>query len=306
MNDLRTILVIFLVCTALLFGCSSRSMERIAEQGGKRLTAAEIQSLVSGNTLNFEEHQDQAVIEMYENGTLWARKDDYNDENKGRWSTDEKDRLCIKFRYRKWGAGDEACYAIFQFDDEYRQYTKGGIMVSRFTVNPGTTKGPPSKTARRRPKKEKAESPAPAPTAEPRRQVITKSTPAVQEEPITPPSYDPNAQRDLRFIYREMSKNCPGCNLTNIDLAGASLLGANLAGADLTGSNLSKVNLKRANLKGATLVRTNLSGANLAGADLAGADLTGADLTGANLTRTNLKGADLTRVEGADLSNAIR
>ncbi len=306
MTTFRIYAATFILLSILLAGCFSKTAERIAEHGGKKLSASEIQAVVSGNTLHFEENEDKATIEMYEKGTLMAWKDS-SDKNQGHWSTDEQDRLCIRFKHRKWGSGDEQCYAVYQFGDEYRQYTSGGIEASRFTVSPGTSKGTPSQ-ASAAPEKEQMGEAAPQPTtAQPRTQIITKSAPAVNEAPVTPqPAYDPNAQKDLRLIYREMTKNCPGCNLTNVDLHDADLAGANLAGANLTGSNLSNANLKRANLKGAALVRTNLAGANLAGADLAGADLTGADLTGANLTRTNMKGADLTRTQGADLSTAIR
>jgi len=306
LTKFRTHIIFLAVFSIMLTGCFSKTAERIAEHGGKKLSAAEIQSVVSGNTLHFQEEDSTATIEMYENGTLRAWIDPL-DKNQGRWSTDDKDRLCIRFKYRKWGSGGEQCYNVYQFDDEYRQYTSGGILASTFTVDPGTSEGPPSHAAASTEKGRKSETAPPAATtAEPRRQIITKSAPPVQEEPSAQPSFGPNAQKDLRLIYRQMSKNCPGCNLANIDLHDADLAGANLAGANLTGSNLSKVNLKLANLKGATLVRTNLTGANLAGADLAGADLTGADLTGANLVRANLRGADLTRVVGADLSGAIR
>ena len=62
------------------------------------------------------------------------------------------------------------------------------------------------------------------------------------------------------------TRACPGCDLSNAELAGA-----HLENADVHDANLSGAMLYRANLKGA-----NLSGARLAGADLKGANLSGA------------------------------
>ena len=67
------------------------------------------------------------------------------------------------------------------------------------------------------------------------------------------------------------TKQCPGCELIN----------ANLAGADLSQADLSGANLLGANLRGANLANANLTNANLGSADLIGADLTDADLSGA-------------------------
>jgi uncharacterized protein YjbI with pentapeptide repeats len=59
-----------------------------------------------------------------------------------------------------------------------------------------------------------------------------ENTPAIQESVAD--HYDPMAsRRDLRMIYTSMTKDCAGCILPNIDLAGASLVRANLAGANL-------------------------------------------------------------------------
>lgn len=298
--------ITYFTVLSLLFlvGCSTKSADKIDGKEKKKLNAEELQVLIAGNTLHTEEYGEKADIEIYENGKLLGIRGP-RDKNVGKWSIDAGGRLCIRFR--KWGYGDEQCYEVHQIGDEYWQYNKSGLMTSRFTVSEGTSQGPPSGTSKtHRKTKQLITIEEPPQTAQTKTTTAKQSTKAIQEEPLVLPSSSPNAKKDLRLIYRNMVGNCPGCNLTTINLEGASIPGANLPGADLSGSNFSKVNLRRANLKGATLERTNLTDADLAGADLAGANLTGANLTGANLSRTNLKGANLDRVQGADLSKAIR
>lgn len=300
----KIIAYLIILSLLFLFGCSTKSADKVAGKEKKKLSAEELQILIAGNTMHTEEYGEKADIEIYENGKLLGIRGP-RDKNVGKWSIDEEDRLCIRFR--KWGYGDEQCYEVHQVGDEYWQYNKSGLMTSRFTVSQGTSEEPPSGTSKSRIKAKKLITIEEAPqTAQPQTTTTKRITPTIQEEPLVLPSSSPNAKKDLRLIYRNMAGNCPGCNLTNISLEGASIPGANLPGADLSGSNFSKVNLRRANLKGATMERTNLADADLAGADLAGANLEGANLTGANLTRTNLKGANLDRVQGADLSKAIR
>ncbi len=137
-----------------------------------------------------------------------------------------------------------------------------------------------------------------------------------------------------QLVARAM--NCPGCDLTGVNLKRADLRNANLAGANLTKVNLHEANLQGANLEGANLTSANLNGAlmrltNLRGAtlDLAmmytirldGADLTGASLTGGlaghgQMARANFTDASMTAMDlresrindstfvGADLTDA--
>ncbi len=77
---------------------------------------------------------------------------------------------------------------------------------------------------------------------------------------------------------------CPGCQLSGINLVNANLSSSFLSGANLSGANLS----------GAKLSESELSGANLNGANLRGADLSGADLSGVSLNQADLTGAILT------------
>ncbi len=90
--------------------------------------------------------------------------------------------------------------------------------------------------------------------------------------------------------------DCPGCDLTGIELKRRNLAGANLAGANLSGANLHAANLDGANLAGA-----NLSGANLNRASLRKADLSGVRADDAMFFAARLDGANLAH---AVLSNA--
>ncbi|HSR36755.1 MAG TPA: pentapeptide repeat-containing protein, partial [Desulfurivibrionaceae bacterium] len=237
-------------------------------------------------------------------GTLRAFKQDVSDQTRGTWDI-EGDTLCMKFK--RWGEGDELCNAVYKVGEEYQQYNRSGLLVSRFTVTTGVAHDPvPVKGRRGHQTTETAPSQAKAAATDQPNVVAAapSSGPAIQESNR---SYNPDlARRDLNAIYRDMSQDCPGCNLANINLAKATLTRANLAGANLSGANLAGANLKWANLKGANLERADLSGANLAGAELAGANLDRTDLTNANLTKANLRGASINNAIGINLKDAIR
>lgn len=298
----------FLILAAvlsLLTGCGSKKTTETkpAATDKVKLSGEQIDQVVRGNTLIMEEYGVEAEVELYANGSLRAFKQDIKDQTRGLWSVEE-DKLCMKFK--RWGESDTLCYEVYKTGNEYQQYASTGLMVSRFTVVAGVAHDPVAIKAKR----QKGAAPAPpektaAPTDQPDVVAAEKSGPVIQESTL--PSYNPEtARRDLRAMYHEMSQNCPGCNLNNVNLADASLMRANLAGANLSNANLAGANLKWANLKGAMLTGANLANANLAGADLAGANLERADLTGANLTKTNLRGAVIEGAIGIDLKNAIR
>lgn len=271
--------------------------------GKTKLTGDQLDQLVRGNTLVMEEYGVKAKVELHPDGSLRAFKQDINDQTRGTWDI-EGEALCMKFK--RWGEGDEQCYAVYKVGEEYHQYTSTGLVASRFTVTTGVTHEPLAVKARRGHQSAEAAPSAPkaAATDQPNVVAAPPSAPTIQESAR---SYNPDlARRDLNAIYRDMTQDCPGCNLANINLAKATLVRANLAGANLSGANLSGANLKWANLKGANLERADLSGANLAGAELAGANLDRADLTGANLTKANLRGANIGNAIGANLKDTIR
>lgn len=94
--------------------------------------------------------------------------------------------------------------------------------------------------------------------------------------PPPPPAIglpNPENPQPIGKIYE-----CPGCNLSGVDLQSKDLRNANLRGADLT-----KADLRGAYLKNADLSHADLRGANLKSADLTGVNLTGANLQGAKL-----------------------
>jgi hypothetical protein len=94
----------------------------------------------------------------------------------------------------------------------------------------------------------------------------------------------------------ELTRSCPGCNLSNANLSGLDLRHANLQGANLSNANLSQTNLTQA----------NLSHANLQGANLTGAQLEKANLQQANFGKTTLDSATLAAANPSrgDLSHA--
>jgi hypothetical protein len=300
------LLSVFLPLTAAC-GLMTKGESKAADPapGKIKLSGDQLDELVRGNTLVMEEYGVKAKVELHPDGSLRAFRQDISDQTRGTWDI-EGDTLCMKFK--RWGGGDEQCYAVYKAGEEYQQYTSTGLMASRFTVTPGVAHNPVAVKARR-----------PHQTEEPAKKSTGRATVTDQPNVVAPPpsapaiqesssrSYNPDvARRDLNAIYRDMTQDCPGCNLANINLANASMTRANLAGANLSGTNLSGTNLKWANLKGANLSGANLTKANLAGADLAGANLERADLTGASLTKTNLRGANIGSAIGANLKDAIR
>ena len=71
---------------------------------------------------------------------------------------------------------------------------------------------------------------------------------------------------------------CPGCDLSGLDLSNQKLTGANLQNANFSGANLDNTNLRGANLQGATMLGLSLSNTPLAGANLKQADLSDIDI----------------------------
>ena len=82
------------------------------------------------------------------------------------------------------------------------------------------------------------------------------------------------------------SRQCPSCQLNDVDLTHADLRDADLKGAQLQRANLSQARLDGADLSGSDLSFTSLQGASLRGADLRNSRLIGTDLR-----RTDLTGA---------------
>ncbi len=98
-------------------------------------------------------------------------------------------------------------------------------------------------------------------------------TPAILAAPIK--AANPEAVKQLLE-----TNECPDCDLS----------GANLAGAELSYSNLQRTDLCNANLSGADLRNANLRDANLDGASLRNASLIAVDFS--NTSLTNVAGLD--------------
>ncbi len=82
------------------------------------------------------------------------------------------------------------------------------------------------------------------------------------------------------------SRQCPACQLNDLDLTHADL-----RDADLKGAHLQRTNLGQARLDGTDLSDSDLSFTNLQGSSLRGADLRNSRLIGTDLRRTDLTNA---------------
>ena len=97
------------------------------------------------------------------------------------------------------------------------------------------------------------------------------------------------------------SRQCPACQLNDVDLTHADLRDADLNGTDLRRANLSQARLDGADLSGSDLSYTSLQGASLRGSDLRNSKLIGTDLRRADLTgaRLNPRALDQSHWDGA-------
>ena len=93
-----------------------------------------------------------------------------------------------------------------------------------------------------------------------------------------------NGGEEEHLIQLLRSRNCPACQLADVDLTHADLRGADLKDAQLQRANLSRAQLDGADLNGSDLSFTSLQGASLRGADLRNSRLIGTDLRRADLT----------------------
>ena len=92
------------------------------------------------------------------------------------------------------------------------------------------------------------------------------------------------AGNDEHLIQLLESRQCPACQLNDVDLTHADLRDVNLKGAQLQHANLSQARLDGADLSGSDLSFTSLQGASLRGTNLRDSRLIGTDLRRADLT----------------------
>ena len=119
----------------------------------------------------------------------------------------------------------------------------------------------------------------------------------------------PMAARADDLIVLLKQRNCPGCQLADVDLVHIDLRGADLRNAKLMRANLGQAQLAGANLSGADLSFTSLRGASLRGADLTNSRLFGTDLRQADLNEARLSPGALEEAHWQDakgISNGSR
>ena len=279
---MRPLLLLALAC-ALLSGCGPTTVNSLVkEHGAERLAAADLLTLVKGNTLQLHAYNEEMQLYFDPSGRLYGR-DQFADRDAGRWDVIEGGELCL--RMDSWWYGDLRCLEAYRKPSGGRLYLAGGNGVIRFS---GVQSSGDSQSLA-----------GAAKPKEGRQSLRTAEDKAAAAPPLVEERPQPVADaRDTGVTVEFLARDCPGCKLAGADLGKAELAGAKLAGANLSMANLRRADLQKANLQGATLVYANLPGANLRGADLRGARL-----KGANLIKADLTGA---RLEGADLSETLR
>lgn len=283
MQNLRTKIFSFCCILIPLTACTPVSQSQYEKKGLRPLETSAIEKLLSGITLQLESIDFNASVSFQEDKQIIA-KDQWGEEDTGSWSLEPEDRICMKFR--SWYYGDTNCFHIIEENrNKILFFTPNGAI--RYT---GTrAQEAPKERVVKKGSKQKIE------------QVKLQ-----QDSEVDPPRNVKKESAKDRFT--RLARNCPGCNLSGVDLNGAQLAnanleGANLSDADLTGANLRLANLTGADLSNARLIRANLPGASLIGANLTGADLSGsnlirADITNAILKNTDFSGAHLESIQG--------
>ena len=280
-------LLLALAC-ALLSGCGPTTVNSLVkEHGAERLAAADLLTLVKGNTLQLHAYIEEMQLYFDPSGRLYGR-DQFADRDAGRWDVIEGGELCL--RMDSWWYGDLRCLEAYRKPSGVSLYLAGGNGVIRFSGVQSS-----------------GDSQALAGAAKPkegRQSLRTAEDKAAAAPPLVEERPQPVADaRDTGVTVEFLARDCPGCKLAGTDLGKAELAGAKLAGADLHEANMSMANLRRADLQKANLNGATLVYANLPGANLRGADLRGARLKGANLIKADLTGA---RLEGTELSETLR
>ena len=277
----------------MLASCTPITSKQAVKQDSTQLKAAQIFEIVADSSLVMSAYDFSGTVYFDRNGQL-AAVDNEKQRDVGKWDLTDEDQLCIKFRV--WYYGDIKCYTVYD--------NKQADRLTFFTTNGAayyTAKqigGDPESLVG---KLEKASPPRSVRREIASQQSDSASSSAAEPSPSREVVINPSSEKDSDLTAKRLAGNCPGCNMSGMDLREASLIKANLEGADLSGADLRYANLRRANLRGTNLRNARLNHANLPGANLTGADLRGANLSGANLLLANLTDAD---VSGANFTNA--
>jgi hypothetical protein len=294
---------IMMVTLALLSACATGTQERMVQEGKTQLSAEQIFTTVSGNTLHLEAIDFNARIHFLDSGRISARSSG-NSRDTGAWDVNSDKQLCLKFD--TWYYGDQRCFTMIETGaGSYALFTANGARAYSATA----AGGDPERLATAGRKKDKTylrQKMAAGQPATDARPAAAETVAAPAQTPRVIPAPPPSPE-EVRHTLAYMAKNCPNCNLAGADLKGVDLITANLAGANLAGADLSRANLRRANLAGANLAGAILVNANLLEANLANCNMSNADLSGASLIKANLTGAmtEGVRLEGAQLDGVV-
>ena len=261
-----------LVLLTFLVACAPATMNQLLSDGKEPLSGKQLHELVSGNSLHLEAIDFDAEVQYLPSGHLTAISLQ-GEEDKGRWSINAENQLCMKFEL--WYFGDLKCYKLIEEKDKILFFTSNG---ARYYTGTSSSEQNDELTHQN--------------SAEQSNEIIQRQS-ASQVSKLS--------DEDKAHTLIRLARNCPDCNFVGVNLSGAQLIGANLAGSNLSGADLRDANLRRANLAGANLTGAKLARTNLAGADLTDCDLSDADLTGSNLIRATVTGAIF---KGAILSGA--
>ena len=297
--------IVALFACLVITSCGPVNVRQLEKKGNvKHLTPEQILTLVDGNTLFLHNYNEDSFLFFDHSGRLFGLDTNKN-KDVGRWDVSEAGEACIKLK--DWWYGDLRCFQVYQDGPRYRLADNDGLLIFTAEQFAGDhkhlfyeSKDNQKKSIRSIKKKAGArQAPKQTPEVQSTKQLETQLAETTENGNAS--NYTPR-EGELRSTVKWMAKDCPGCNLSHVNLKKADLIGANLAGADLSGADLEGANLRRADLQGADLENAKLSSANMPGANLKDCNLRGADLTGANLIRADLSGADL---EGANLDGAL-
>lgn len=120
----------------VLVSCKTAE-EALRESGHKPLSATEVKSLISGNTLIGETDKGFDYIAYYRpDGTAHLKSKKFDE--KGKWRVDQADGYCSQ--WTSINDGKEQCRRIYKVSSGYQFIRPDGSDSSTFTIEKGNTK----------------------------------------------------------------------------------------------------------------------------------------------------------------------
>ena len=130
-------LVIGLCTAVMLAACATDSREREA------LSAAQVQSLVAGNTLSGATiKRAQFAIYFRQDRTATGELSEVRTD--GDWEINTNGELCTRFPawdQSDWAGGKRLCYALYQVGSNYALYDGGHLAGTVISVAEGNPRG---------------------------------------------------------------------------------------------------------------------------------------------------------------------